>query len=786
MPGPLAAITLTPSSSTLAGGATQQFTAVGTDANGTVVAITPTWSVVANGGTISSAGLFTAGMTAGTFTNTIQATSGAIAGHASVTVTITAPPLASITLTPSSSALEGGATQQFTAVGTDANGTVVAITPTWSVAANGGTISSAGLFTAGMTAGTFTNTVRAASGTIAGYASVTVTITAPPLASITLTPSSSTLAGGATQQFTAVGMDANGTVIAITPTWSVVANGGSISAAGLFTAGTIAGTYTNTVRAMSGAIAGYASVTVTITTPPVLDLGVAASYGVLAGSTTTCVDLGVVDADLGVSPGTAVTGFPPCTVSGAIHAGDATAAAAQTALAVTYGQLVAMPCGTTLSTDLGGQTLAPGVYCSTSTMGLTGEMFLDAQGDPNAIFVFQVGSALTTATAQVTLLNGAQAKNVYWQIGSSATLGVGSAMKGNILASASITLNDNATLLGRALAQHGAVTLGTGNVISLSSVPGPLAAITLTPSSSTLAGGATQQFTAVGTDANGTVVAITPTWSVVANGGTISSAGLFTAGMTAGTFTNTIQATSGAIAGHASVTVTITAPPLASITLTPSSSALEGGATQQFTAVGTDANGTVVAITPTWSVAANGGTISSAGLFTAGMTAGTFTNTVRAASGTIAGYASVTVTITAPPLASITLTPGSSTLAGGATQQFTAVGMDANGTVIAITPTWSVVASGGSISAAGLFTAGTIAGTYTNTVRAMSGAIAGYASVTVTITAPPLASITLTPSSSTLAGNATQQFTAVGMDANGDGHRDHPDLVGRGEWRQHR
>ena len=126
-----------------------------------------------------------------------------------------------------------------------------------------------------------------------------------------------------------------------------------------------------------------------------------------------------------------------------------------------------MPCGTSLSTDLGGQTLAPGVYCALAAQGLTGEMFLDAQGDPNAIFVIQVGTALTTATAQVTLLNGAQAKNVYWQVGSSATLGVGSAMKGNILAYASITIVDNSTLLGRALAENAAVTLGTSNIITL-------------------------------------------------------------------------------------------------------------------------------------------------------------------------------------------------------------------------------------------------------------------------------------------------------------------------------
>ena len=418
-------------------------------------------------------------------------------------------------------------------------------------------------------------------------------IVAPPtIASITVTPNA-VLSVNGTQQFTAVAKDATGNVIAMSPAWSVVANGGSIGNAGMFTAGSATGTFTNTIEATSDGIAGFATVVLATaaTAPSPVYFGAAASQGVLAGSTVTCVDLGVVNGEVSVSPGIAVTGFPPCVMTGARHAGDASAQAAQGALATAYNQLAAMPCAATLSVDLGGMSLQPGVYCALASLGLSGEMFLDAQGDPNAIFVIKAGSALTTATAQVTLLNGAQAKNVYWLVGSSATLGVGSAMKGNILAYASITMVDNATLLGRALAQNGAVTLGTSNVISLPSAPGALASIAITPSADSLAGNATQQFTAIGSDAAGNVVSISPVWSVVANGGTISNAGLFTAGMTAGTFTNTIQATSGAISGHASVTVTITAPPLASITLTPSTSTLAGNATQQFTAVGMDANG---------------------------------------------------------------------------------------------------------------------------------------------------------------------------------------------------
>jgi ice-binding like protein len=195
-------------------------------------------------------------------------------------------------------------------------------------------------------------------------------------------------------------------------------------------------------------------------------LGTAATYGILAGTAVSCVTGGTIDADVGVSPGSAITGFPPCTLTGARHAADAAAAAAQVDLTTAYNALVALPCGTTITADLGGTTLAPGVYCSASSVGVTGTVTLNGGGDPNARFVIQAGSTLTTAGA-VALTNGTQAKNVWWQVGSSATLGTGSVWKGNILALTSITLNDNANMVGRALARNGGITLGSNNFITL-------------------------------------------------------------------------------------------------------------------------------------------------------------------------------------------------------------------------------------------------------------------------------------------------------------------------------
>jgi len=286
--------------------------------------------------------------------------------------------------------------------------------------------------------------------------------------SITVTPNV-TLAINATQQFIAVGKDADGRVVDIVPVWSIVASGGTIDNAGMFTAGGVIGTFANTVKATDRGVSGFASVVVTNSSLPIL-LGSANSYGILAGSTVTCAGApGQINADVGVSPGSTTTGFPPCTITGATHLADAVAGTAQGDLTTAYNQLAALACGTVVTpADLGGRTLAPGVYCAATSMGVTGTVTLDGQGDANAVFVFQIGSTLTTGTsAEIALIGGAQAKNVWWQVGSSATLGTGTTFRGSILALTSISLVDNATMLGRALARNGAVSLGTNNSITL-------------------------------------------------------------------------------------------------------------------------------------------------------------------------------------------------------------------------------------------------------------------------------------------------------------------------------
>lgn len=196
-----------------------------------------------------------------------------------------------------------------------------------------------------------------------------------------------------------------------------------------------------------------------------VNLGTAAGFAVLGGSTITNTGSTVVNGDLGLSPGTSVTGFPPGTINGAQHITDAAAAQAQVDLITAYNATAAQTGAVAVSGDLGGLTLTPGVYNSASSLGLTGTLTLDGLGNPNAVFIFQIGSSLTTASvSRIELVNGAQACNVFWQVTSSATLGTNSNFVGSIFALTSITATTGATINGRVLARNGAVTLDIDSV----------------------------------------------------------------------------------------------------------------------------------------------------------------------------------------------------------------------------------------------------------------------------------------------------------------------------------
>jgi hypothetical protein len=208
-------------------------------------------------------------------------------------------------------------------------------------------------------------------------------------------------------------------------------------------------------------------------------LGTAGNFAVLAGSAVTNTGPSVIDGgDVGVNPGTAISGFPPGSVTPpfTIHGADAVTLQAQADLTTAYNAAAGLaPTQDLTGQDLGGLTLLPGVYSFSTLAQLTGTLTLNAQGDPNAQFVFQIGSELTTATnSSVVTINGGSTPGctVFWQVGSSATLGTGTAFEGHILALTSITLNSGASILdGSALARNGAVTLGNNRITNC--VPEP-------------------------------------------------------------------------------------------------------------------------------------------------------------------------------------------------------------------------------------------------------------------------------------------------------------------------
>jgi hypothetical protein len=198
-------------------------------------------------------------------------------------------------------------------------------------------------------------------------------------------------------------------------------------------------------------------------------LASAATFEVLAASTVTSTGPTIISGgNLGLSPGSAVTGFPPATLTppAVMHVTDPSAAQAQLDLTTAYNYAAGLPGGAVLPGDLSGLTFAPGLYTNSSTVMLSaGNVTLDAQGNANAVFIFQIGSTLTTiGSTQVILAGGAQAKNVFWQVSSSATLGTNSIFQGTILSLQSVSLDTGATLTGRALARNAAVTMDASTV----------------------------------------------------------------------------------------------------------------------------------------------------------------------------------------------------------------------------------------------------------------------------------------------------------------------------------
>jgi hypothetical protein len=303
----------------------------------------------------------------------------------------------------------------------------------------------------------------AVSGTISG--STLLTVTAAPLVSISVTPANPSIAKDTTQQFTAIGTYSDATMVDITTsvTWT---SGTTAVATVLSTSGLASGLAAGTsmITAVSGTISGSTLLTVTQAS---VSLRTAANYGVLANTGITNTGTSTVTGDIGTISGT-ISGDSITVIDGTQHAvNDAATVQAQTDLGLAYIDAAARP-STTVDVELGGTTRTPGVYSAGTlsiTTGAGAPLILDGQGDPNAVFIFKASSTLTTTgTGSVSLTNGASWYNVFWVVGSSATIGGGS-LEGTILAQTSISLGTGTPVHGRLLARDGAVTL-LGNTIS--------------------------------------------------------------------------------------------------------------------------------------------------------------------------------------------------------------------------------------------------------------------------------------------------------------------------------
>ncbi|MCW6006306.1 ice-binding family protein [Micromonospora sp. CPCC 205371] len=395
--------------------------------------------------------------------------------------------------------------------------------------------------------------------------------------------------------------------------------------------------------------------------PAPVDLGTAANFSVLAGSTVTNTGATFMSQSLGVHPGNTAEGFPPGLVGGAIHLADAVALQAKSDLTTAYNDAAGRTPFTILPAELGGNTVIPGVY-RISAAQLTGQLTLDAQGDPQAVFIFQIDSTLITASnSSVILVNGASPCNVYWKVGSSATLGTGTIFVGNILAQASITMNTGATLQGRALAQTAAVTLDTNTITSSVCVtPTPTASPTDSPTASPTAS-PTVSPTASPTVSPTASPTVSPTASPTVSPTASPTASPTVSPTASPTASPTVSPTA---SPTASPTVSPTASPTASPTVSPTASPT-ASPTVSPTASPTVSPTASPTVSPTASPTASP-TVSPTASPTVSPTASpTASPTVSptaspTASPTVSPTASPTVSPTASPTASPTVSPTAS------------------------------------------------------------------------------------------------------------------------------
>jgi hypothetical protein len=807
----LISIAVTPANPSIALGTTQQFTATGSFTDGTQKDVTAAAMWASD--TPATAGINNTGLAASpnVGTATISATSGTVSG--STMLTVTPAVLVSIVITPATASIALGTAQAFTATGTYTDGTTQDVTHSGHWSSSDATVAttsnSAPTQGVASTVGTGAATISITADTVTASASLTVTPAV--LASITLQPPTPSIALGTTQQFTATGTYTDRTIQDVTSTvqWS----SSSATVAIVDTAGlaTSAGVGTATIAASIGSISS--STTLTVQAPALVSIAVTPLVSSLPvgltqqfQATGTYTDASTQDITSSVSWSSDASSVATIGATGlalAIAVGTANISASSgaitgsTALPVSPPVLLSLylsPTGITIPRGTGQSFTALGKYSDGSTLDMSSAVaWSSTVPDIASINAAGLATGMNIGSAVISATSGSITGSVILTVGQpllvsiavtpanvSFPLGTSQQLKatGTYTDSSALDLTSSvswtavnigiATVNSQGLVRSAAVgsssVIATSGTITGSAIlnvtPAVLVSIAITPAMPVIPLGVTQQFTATGTFTDSSTLNLTQTvqWSSapLANASISNVAGMQGLATTAGTGSATISATSGTITG--ATTLTVTAAALVSIAIAPTNPSIALGIPQPFVATGWFTDGTTkdVTATATWaSDTPATATVSNAGLAT---TFNTGTATISATSGTVSGASMLTV---APAtLVSIAVSPSSTSILLGTTQQFAATGTYTDGGTKNLTNSvlWSSsTPSLASITATGLAT-GTGVGNVN--VNVTSAAIAGAA--TLVIQQPPLVSIAIAPANASFALGATQQLTATG------------------------
>ncbi|MCE9669551.1 right-handed parallel beta-helix repeat-containing protein [Myxococcus stipitatus] len=796
VPIPAASLVLDRDSITAPGKARNSITARVFDAEGLELPhAVVTWSVPAEVGTIDSSGTLTLGCALGSFPGAVVAKTGALS--ASVDVTVTLGAIQSLTLTPSQLTLRIGETQQFSAKVLEACGHEVPTTFRWATSNAGiGSISDSGFFTANTYVTANVQGVQVEAGGMYAFASVTVQ--PGPVHSIELTPEHLTLAANSKEVVTAVALDRARNLVTADIDLRVVGGGGTIDAARRFNAGTVAGHFPRTIQASYGGLS--ATMDVTVTPGPLWRVEVVPdvnevktretlqfkAYGFdLWGNKRDSVPtwavtnsaLGTITSNGLLKVGTAAGFYPggvKATMEGMSRPVDVTVLPGPLSrLALTPPFATLEPQGTqqfgvmgfdgdgnprplsptwSVVTPGAGSITSEGLFTAprvagtyTNSVSVTVDhLTLNATiyVKPAAIRRVEISPVDSSVVVKGTVPFKAKAFDAYDNEVTSFTASWSVVKGGGSITAAGVFTAG--TVAGTYADTIQVTVAGVTKTTSVTVTPGAVSRITLSPQGPTVAAGGSVAFSAKAFDAYDNEVTSAPaSWKVVNGGGSIDGAGVFTAGIMVGAFSGTVQVTMGGMAEQTSVSVVAAAP--SRVVLSPQNPTLPAGGTVTFSAQAFDMYGNEAPAFPaTWKVVNGGGTVDASGVFSAGTVGGTFLNTVQVTVGSATGTTSVTVTSTTPnpqpepgEPSRVVLTPQNPTLPAGGSVTLRVQAFDVQGNETTKYPaTWKVVNGGGSIDASGVFTAGSVAGTFSNTIQVTVGSVTGTTSVTVTSTTP--------------------------------------------------